>query len=298
MYQSLNLYRTTVAHLAQRIPRSLQPDRLFISNLALRSLGHLPNLQAPRSFNDKIQWLKCYYRNELLPLCADKYDLRSFVQNRLGTDEHSAPLICCVERASELPQIHVPCIIKATHASGFNHIVDKPHEADWNAIRNKAERWLRTPYFPHGREWCYKAITPRLVAEELLQDEHQHIPMDYKVFCFNGKPHIVQLDQDRYHGHNRILMSTDWRPLSFTLKYPRSRSVPPKPAMLTTLLELAETLSKGLPFVRVDCYLIDRRIYVGEMTFYPGNGRERFQPRAADLLLGSLLRLPSIERLG
>ena len=142
-------------------------------------------------------------------------------------------------------------------------------------------------------EWAYHGIKPCIVAEELLTDESGDDLKDYKVFCFNGEPKFIQVDYDRFKGHKRRLYTTDWNLMETKITYPDDADlVMPKPIFLDELLKISKKLSKDIPFLRVDCYITEKQIYFGELTFYPGCGFEPITPDTDDALWGEWLKLP------
>ena len=152
---------------------------------------------------------------------------------------------------------------------------------------------LKIDYSVLGREWAYHGIKPCIVAEELLTDESGDDLKDYKVFCFNGEPKFIQIDYDRFKGHKRRLYTTDWNLMETKITYPDDADlIMPKPIFLDELLKISKKLSKDIPFLRVDCYITEKQIYFGELTFYPGCGFEPITPDTDDALWGEWLKLP------
>lgn len=269
------------------------PDRLFISLQYKRFTGRRLNLHQPRSFNEKIQWLKLHYRHPLLTQCADKWRVRDFVRERAGSDvlndvygvyDSGAQI-----DASRMPQAFV---LKATHGSGWNILCPDKDRIDWDHVRADIDRWLASDYYRLGREWVYKDIRPRIVCERYLTEDSGKPPRDFKFFCFDGEPAMVQVDYDRFEKHTRNLYDLDWRRLPFTLHYPAHTGEDAVPPNLAEMIDVARKLARSFPFVRVDLYSVGGRCLFGELTFYPGNGYEHFRPLRCDRELGDRLRLP------
>jgi len=149
--------------------------------------------------------------------------------------------------------------------------------------------WLAQNYYDLGREWVYKDIPPKIICEKHLGLEL----IDYKIFYFNGEPQIIQLDIDRYSNHSRSIYDTDWNLQPFSLLYPNYKSIIQRPDNLDEMLYVGRKLSKDIPFVRVDLYSIHGTIVFGEMTFFPGNGFEKFSPEEYDYEIGTLLDISS-----
>jgi hypothetical protein len=162
---------------------------------------------------------------------------------------------------------------------------------DEKNVRATAKQWQAKNFYPAGREWVYKDIPARIVCERLLIDDQGKLPMDYKVFCFNGEPHFIQVDVNRFENHTRAIYDTEWRKQEFELLYEMATQVIERPQHLPEMMELARKLAEDIPFVRVDFYALPQLVF-GEMTFYPGNGFEPFRPIEWDRNLGNLLNLP------
>lgn len=256
--------------------------------------GRELKLNPPESLSEKIQWLKLYWRDEVATVCADKYAVRDYVQARLGPHVLNE-LYAVFDRVEDIDLNNLPrsFVLKVTHGSGQNIICTEKETLDWNDASNKLRAYLKQNHYYHGREWAYKNIAPRIVCEKYLEEDGEP-PKDYKFFCFDGKPHLVQVDFGRFSTHTRNLYDLNWRRLDVELKFPRANVELAKPLLFDKMLEYAARLAKGLPFVRVDFYHVHDQVYFGEMTFYPGNGMEEFRPLSYDYLLGSYLQLPDL----
>lgn len=284
----MSLHRLAVA-LGPHIPR-----RMFISLQYRRHFGRWPNLRNPLTFNEKLQWLKLHYRHPSLQQCADKYEVRAYVARNTG-DHVLNRLLGVFDSPDEIHIDRLPesFVIKATHGSGWNLICRNKCDVDWAEARGRMRYWLAQDYYAHGCEWAYRGLRPRLICEAFMEDVDGRVPKDYKFFCFNGEPAIVQVDHDRFENHTRSLYDKHWTLLPWTLKYPSHFTPIDPPSNLANMLSLARVLSAGFPFVRVDLYALRGRTVFGEMTFYPGGGLERFGPDEADRELGALLKLPT-----
>ena len=259
----------------------------FILNRWLRS----SNIDAPKTFNEKIQWIKLNDRNDLYTKLVDKYSVREYVEGKIGSD-YLTKLIGVWDSSDDIDFNKLPdsFVLKTTQASGTNIIVHDKSRINKSEVRNKLYEWLKINYYKIGREWAYKDVQPKIICEELLQDESNAIPTDFKFFCFNGNPKFVQLDLDRFGNHERVFYDMDWKKQDFTLLYPLSYKEIDKPEKFEIMVRLASILSENIPFCRVDLYTLPRVVF-GEMTFYPGNGTEQFFPERYDLELGNLINL-------
>jgi hypothetical protein len=269
----------------------LRPTRSRIRKRYRAVFGTDPNLTNPGTFNEKLQWRKLNDRNPLMITCADKFAVRDYVKDKAGEDL-LIPLLATVEDADSIPWDTLPqaFVIKAAHGSGWNHIVFDKEECDREKIVEDCRLWLETNYYYSLREWHYKAIKPRLVIEQLLLTKSGVVPEDYKFHCFRSKGKLktlLQVDVARFQEHRRCFYDIDWQKLPFTVGFQLFEGEVQRPAKLNEMLELADTLSDGFDYVRVDLYHLDGRIYFGELTFNHGSGLERFTPPEWDEKLGS-----------
>ena len=248
-------------------------------------------LNPPITFNEKLQWLKIYNRQELYVTLADKYAVRAYVEQKIGSKYINEiygvwnnPLDINID---SLPSSFV---LKATHGSGMNLIIRNKSQISQNEIFKKCTSWIKTDYGKLGREWMYSKMRPKIIAERLILDQDGKIPRDYKVFCFNGIAKLISIDVDRFENQKRCFYDRNWIKQDFTTLHNIYEGDIPKPINLDELLLAAETLSKDIIFVRVDFYLTDKLIF-GEMTFFPGNCTEPFLPDKYDVEIGKYLTI-------
>ena len=275
------------------------PDRFVQASHFKRTFGRELNLAAPKTFNEKIQWLMLYHRIPEVTRLADKYEVRSYVAQQVGNwllndlfGVWDDPFAVAFD---QLPESFV---LKVTSGSGKNIFCRDKSRLDVEKTRRQLARWMKRSEYWRAREWCYKNIEPRIICERLLTDEGGAIPSDFKFFCFDGEPLFVQLDTDRFTNHRRDLFDLDWKPLPFSFEYPSSGPNVQRPHNLETMISAARALSRGFPFVRVDLYSILERVVFGEMTWYPEGGLGRFIPDIYDLHLGEALTLPKTSNSG
>lgn len=273
---------------------SMLPPSLYVRHVYQKKTGSSLNLSNPVTFNEKIQWLKLYYRNPLLPRMADKYEAKAVVNERLGRD-YSVPTAAVFDNPDLIYLADLPeaLALKATHGSGWNIISRDTAQLDQGDVRSYFRFWLGKSYYRYSKEWAYKHIQPRVICEPLLMDEYGELPLDYKVYCFGGEPYFVQVDFDRFTNHTRAFYDLEWRKQPFSVGYPLSDKTVERPRVLDNMLELARVLSADLPYLRVDQYVVSDEIFIGELTAYPGNGMEVFSDEAWNRKLGDLLALPS-----
>jgi len=257
----------------------------------LVNMGYKLNLKHPRSFSEHIVWKKIYDRNPLLPVLADKYKVREYIKNILGEDVAKSilvPLLYVTPNPEAIPfdTLDGEYIIKCNHHSGPHFIVERNEKPDRKLIVGALKEQLKYDYGILKHEWAYKKIKNKMiVVERLLRDEEGNLPKDYKLHMVRGECAFIQVDFDRFTDHSRTLYDKDWQFIPATLKFKQGRDEP-KPANLEKMLTLAKELSSGFDYLRVDLYRVGEKIYLGELTHYPGSGREKFTPEAFDFELG------------
>ena len=229
----------------------------------------------------------------MLPKMADKYEAKHVVRQLLGEDR-SVPTAALFETAGDIELGGLPqaVALKATHGSGWNIIARNKDELDQTEVRDYFHFWLKRSYYIYSKEWAYRDIRPRVICEPLLIDENSELPLDYKIFCFAGQAHFVQVDFDRFINHTRKFYDTGWNEMEFSFGFPISGKAVPKPNALREMVRIAETISSGFPFLRVDFYVHQGKPFVGELTFYPENGMGRFTDESWNHRLGDMLELP------
>jgi hypothetical protein len=268
-------------------------DEQFIRKEFKKRLGREVNLENPIKFNDKIQWLKLNWRNPIATKCADKYEVREVIKERVGPHLLNE-LYGVYESVEEINIDKLPksFVLKGTHGSGFNIICKDKDQLDWNIEFEKMKTWLKTNYYWTSREWVYKDIKPRIVCEKYLIDDDIKDLRDYKFFCFNGEPKLIQVDFDRFNNHKRNIYDIEWNLTDIEIQYPSAKNeIITKPKTLDSMLEISRILSKDFPHVRVDFYNIDETIIFGELTFFHGSGMEKFNSADFEIKIGKWLEL-------
>ena len=259
-----------------------------------RMLGYELNLDSPQTFNEKMQWLKLNDHTPLHTQCADKFEVRKYVESKIGKD-YLIPLFFQSYKASDLIEQNfpeVPFILKANHDSSGGVFISDKSEIDWQKLQKDFAARLKTNYYFESGEWQYKNIKPCIIAEKLLKDEQGNIPVDFKLFCFNGKVEFIQLDLDRETDHKRNLYDREWNLMECVYVYVNGRDYE-KPKVLDKMIELAEVIAQDFSFVRVDLYNIGEEIFFGEITFHPESGFGKFFPGSWDKKFGGMLRIPT-----
>lgn len=270
------------------------PDQIYLKFVYWGETGKKLNLDTPITFNEKLQWIKLNDRKPEYSKYADKYNVRSYVSKIIG-EQYLIPLLGVYDSVEEIDWDSLPnkFVLKCTHGSGSNIICTDKEILDIEVTKMKLGKWMKKSWYWFGREWCYKDIKPRIICEKYLVDESGTELKDYKIFCFNGEPKLIQVDFSRFVEHKRNLYSVDWKYVDGTIKYPNQPSFNiKKPQKLDDMLRCAKILSGNIPHVRIDFYSINDQIYFGEMTFYHGSGYEEFEPESLGILMGSWIDLP------
>ncbi len=270
------------------------PDEKFLKKKFQVVTGETLNLEHPQSFNEKVQWLKLYDRNPVYTTLVDKYEVKNYVADRIGL-QYIIPTLGVWNNFDEIDFEKLPdqFVLKCTHDSGGVVICRDKNDTDWHNARRLIDRSLKRNYFYRGREWPYKNVTPRIIAEQYMTDESKTELKDYKIFCFNGEPKLIQVDFGRFDVHKRNLYTTEWDYLEASIKYPNDPAVQiPCPVKLREMLETARKLSEGIPHARVDLYSVKDKIYFGELTLHHGSGTEKFTPAELGRQMGDWLVLP------
>lgn len=273
-------------------------DETYLKIAFRANHGKKLHLDTPKTFSEKLQWLKLYDRNPLYTRWVDKQDAKVLAAQAIG-EEYIIPTLGVWEHFDDIDFDALPdkFVLKCTHDSGGLIICKDKSRLDKAAAKAKIEKCLHHSYYWGLREWPYKNVKPRIIAEVFLEKEDGSIPEDYKIFNFNGTPKLIQVDLDRYSEHKKKLYSPEWEELDFDFNYPTDRNRHlSKPSQLLQMLELAKCLSQAMPFARTDFYLVAGKIYFGEMTFFPASGFGEFKPESWDEILGSWLTLPTEKR--
>jgi hypothetical protein len=272
------------------------PERQQIEKLYKKVIGCELDLQNPTTFNEKIIYLSLFYRPKAFPALVDKYEVREYV-TRKGCAWTLNELLGLYERVEDIDLAALPnaFVLKLTNGSGWNIICADKATMDWDRELDKLKKWSKSNYYWFGREWIYKDIRPRIVAEKFLDDPIYPSMTDFKFHCFEGVPHFVTVDMDRASLHKRNTYDMDWNLLPFGYGFPTSPQVTDRPANFEEMTAVAKTLAQDFFFCRVDLYSIRRRTVFGELTFLPGNGLLKFEPQEYDEYWGAKMNLANLK---
>lgn len=287
------LFRKSVDEILDFLPRCLFFDIIWAYWRYFIEIRRVLNLKNPKTFTEKLQWLKLFDRNPINRSLVDKYEVRSYVKNKLG-DAFLIPLLGVYDSVEEIDFSRLPkaFVLKCVHGSGWNIICRDKTKLDIALSKQKLSKWMGENFYYRTREWVYKDIKPRIICEKFISEGSSQGLIDYKFFCFHGEPKYVRVDVDRFANHGAAFYNLNWelQPFSANLySYSGIADNLTRPKNLNEMVEAAKKLSEGLKFVRVDLYSAQGKIFFGEMTFFPGNGFIKFNPYTYDRKIGDLL---------
>lgn len=273
------------------------PDEEYIKKQYKVYTGKKLNLVTPKSFNEKMQWLKLNDRKPIYTKLVDKYLVRRFVTAVLG-EEFLIPLLGVWDSAEKIDFEKLPdsFVLKCNHNSGEGMCICKEKsQVDFSSVKCELNYAMGRNYWQHAREWPYKNVERKIIAEKYMEDDSGTELKDYKFFTFGGKVAFIEVDYNRFTDHHRNFYTPKWEYVPFTTCYPTdAKHKIAKPCCLERMIESAEKLAyaAGTPkFVRVDMYIVDNKIYFGEMTFYHGAGYEKFVPEEYGIRLGNMIKI-------
>lgn len=271
---------------------NLMSDRTFIKWEYFTGMRKFPNLENPKTYNEKLQWLKLNDIHPEYELLVDKYESKFIVSQMIGGG--IIPTIGVWEYFDDIDFDLFPdqFVLKTTHDSGGVVVVKDKSKMDIAKVRAKIEKSLRNNFFYQHREYPYKNIKPRIIAEKYMVDESGTELKDYKFFCFDGEPKMLYVATDRPYDTRFDFFDMDWNHLPFKQGHPLATKEIKKPAGFEEMKEIARKLSKGIPHVRVDLYDINGKIFFGELTFFHFSGNVPFEPEEWDYKIGEWLKLP------
>lgn len=271
------------------------PDAMYLKLRYKHLMEKKLDLNHPKTFNEKIQWLKLYDRKDIYPTIVDKYAVREYIAKELG-EEYLIPILGVWESVEEIDFDSLPnqFVLKCTHGSKCNVVCTDKKTLNVEEAKKNLAKWMEINYFYHSREWPYKSVKPRIIAEKYMLSSGEEELIDYKFYCNNGRPDYVMVCVGRAKDDLRFLFfDREWKFHRFNIgdeKYPEDFTYP-MPSCIPKMFEIAEKLSAGFPFLRVDLYESGGKIYFGELTLYPSGGFDRDIYPETDAHLGSLINL-------
>ena len=274
------------------------PDELYLKLYYTAHLRRKLDLKNPKTFNEKLQWLKFNDRKPFYAIIADKLAVREYIKETIG-EEYLIPLIGSWDNFEEIDFNKFPnkFVLKCNHDSGGLVVCTNKDDLDMNKARKVINKSLKTQFYYIGREWQYKNIKPKILCEEFI-GEGDIPPSDFKIACFNGKPDNIMVCYGRETGVTKFyFFDTEWNLLRYNgwgVKAPEGFTLP-KPENLDEMLRIAEVLSKPYHYARIDLYNVNGKIYFGEITLCPNSGFDGNILKSTDELFGKKLELPTID---
>ena len=264
-------------------------DKAYLSVMYRAKLNKKINWKEPKTFNEKLQWLKLHNRKDIHTVMADKVAVKSYLAEIIG-EEFIIKTYGVWERFEDIDFNTLPdqFVLKCNHDSGSVLVCTEKAALDLEKTKAIFTRGLKSNAYDYGREWPYKNIVPKIFAEELIRDEDHGVLPVYKFFCFHGKPRLIQtIQNDKQPNESVDYFDLEWNRLDIRQDFPNSAVPFAKPDQLPKMIQLAEKLSKEEPFLRVDFYAVKGNVYFSEFTFFTDSGFGQFYPEKWDVILGS-----------
>lgn len=270
-------------------------DEKYIKKLYRIMMKKELNLKTPRTFNEKLQWLKLYDRNPMYTTMVDKYEVKKYVEEKIGK-QYIIPTLGVWDKFDDIDFDSLPnqFVLKCTHDSGGLSICKDKSNWDKEKAKKKIEKSLKRNFYHVSREWPYKNVKPKIIAEQYMEDSKTGELRDYKFFCFNGVAKALFIATERQKANEEVKF--DFFDMNFThidvrQGHPNAPILPNKPETFDEMYRLAEVLSKGIPQLRVDFYEVDGKVYFGELTFSHFAGMVPFEPEIWDETFGDWIEL-------
>ena len=279
---------------------TILPDELYLKLMFRLKMGYWMDFDNPKTFNEKLQWLKLYNRKPQYTQMVDKLAVKEYVANIVG-EEYIIPTLGVWNRFEDIDFDKLPnqFVLKTTHGGGSNGVVVCTDKSELNkeGAKLEIEKSMQQCIYQMLKEWPYKDVKHRILAEQYMVDETGKELKDYKFFCFNGRVEYYKIDFDRFTEHRANYFDRDGNLMQFGEKI-----CPPKhekrieiPHKISQMIDIAEKLSNNLTFARIDLYYVNDKIYFGEITFFPASGFGSFTPSSWDKTLGDLIHLPQTK---
>lgn len=274
-------------------------DRRRTERMYKRIFGKKPDLDHPKTMNEKICWLKLNDHKDIYTLLADKYRVREYYKEHFG-EEYLVPLVWKTDRWQDVKKENMPdypFVIKANTGAGTWRIIRDRNEVDYAELRNECRKWMHLNQYYRTQEWQYKNIKPCIIVEKLITDSQGRVPQDIKLHYFNGKLEFIYCVVDREGDAYRALFTPEWELLPFQWvsdkKYKKIDKpiTEPRPVMLDKMIEIGNEMAKDFKYLRMDFYACEDKMYIGETTLYHGAGYNRFHPAEYDWICGERLKL-------
>lgn len=278
-------------------------DKIYLKLMFRVNTGKKLNLDNPKTFNEKLQWLKLNDRKDIYTTMVDKYEVKKYIADLIG-EEYIIPTLGVWDRFEDIDFEKLPnqFVLKCTHDSGGLVICRDKTSLNIKSVKRKINKCLKRNYYKHGREWPYKNVKPRIIAEKYLEGgedfisknyngNDKNVLTDYKFFCFNGEPKIMYLSKDKAKEPKTDFFDMNFTHLDLRMRDPNSSYIPNKPSCFDIMKNISKVLSKNIAHLRVDFYNVDGHIYVGELTFFHCCGFAYIRPERWNYILGEWIKL-------
>ena len=272
------------------------PDSLYLKVLYRVIMGRKLNLKNPKEYNEKLQWLKLNDRKPEYSTMVDKYEVRGYIEDLLG-DKYLIPCLGIYDSVDDIDIDALPdrFVLKCTHDSGSVEICKDKSSFDIEGARHRLSQAMKRNYYATYREWPYKYVKPRIIAEGYLEGDGGDLK-DYKVMCFNGEAKIIEVHENRFvegRVHTQTFYDREWNIVPLTQVETVTVDRPgERPRQLDEILRLSELIAKDMYHARIDWYIEGDKIYFGEITFFDGSGFESFSTPEMERMLGDMINLP------
>lgn len=268
------------------------PDSTYLKLIYRLKVGKKLNLKDPKTYTEKLQWLKIHDRKEFYSTMVDKYEAKEYIASKIG-EEYVIPTIGVWDDFDSIDFESLPekFVLKCTHDSGGLVICKDKSKLNKKEARAKIEKSLRTNFYWVGREWPYKNVKPRIIAEKFMATDNEECLTDYKWFCFNGEPKLLYISKDKAEDPRTDFFDENGNLLPIRMRDPNSDKPPVIPQQFEKMKQLARELSSDMVHIRVDFYLIDGKLYVGELTFYHNGGFSEVKPEEWNYKMGQMIDL-------
>lgn len=270
---------------------AILPKRLVVHIDHFRTYKRILDLKNPKYYGEKIQWIKLNANMEELGDLVDKYKVREFIEKRIGS-QYLPKLYGVYKKSNEIDYKNLPnqFVLKINNGSGGNIICKDKNKLDIKVANQKLDKWLSEKFYKYTKEFQYKNVKSLIICEEYLEDESGSL-RDYKLHCFKERVEYIEVHTDRFKNHKENYYYPNWTKADFRGKLNREEKNIARPKQLEQLILLAQKLSKGFEYVRVDFYIVREKIYFGELTFTPANGTDRLYPIEKDLEIAKKIDL-------
>ena len=274
----------------------ITPDKVYLKLQYRCIFNEKIDLKNPKTYNEKLLWLKLYDRNPAYLRMVDKYEAKKYVSDIIG-EKYIIPTIGVWDKFDDIDfdKLPVQFVLKCTHDSGSTIVCKDKSDFDYIAAKKKITMALKINSYLPGREWVYKDLKPRIIAEKYMHDKNNESILDYKLFCFDGDPKCLFIATERHLGDEHVkfdFFDTKFKHLDIVQKHEQSGKFIQKPTCFDEMLRLSRILSAGIPHIRVDFYEINQKLYFGELTFYHHGGTIPFKTKEWDGILGNWINLP------